>query len=82
MEKKKDETAARQQCWTYFIDNCRPLSKRETAKDNAIFIPDTPGANISLTDHDFSPVDGFMPGVSSNSGHKKTEPQPGRLGLA
>ncbi|CAB0961199.1 hypothetical protein FRC0484_00921 [Corynebacterium diphtheriae] len=48
------------------IDSDRPMSKRETAKDNAIFAPGTPGVNILLTGHDFSSVGGFMLGVSSN----------------
>ncbi|CAB0662198.1 hypothetical protein FRC0393_02120 [Corynebacterium diphtheriae] len=54
------------------IDSDRPMSKRETAKDNAIFAPGTPGVNILLTGHDFFVRRWLYAGrVSSNSGHKK-----------
>ncbi|CAB0713279.1 hypothetical protein FRC0024_02099 [Corynebacterium diphtheriae] len=56
------------------IDSDRPMSKRETAKDNAIFALGPPGANISLAGHDFFVRRWLYTGVQATRGIKRALP--------
>ncbi len=74
MESDEVQNVVGQKYSPQVIDSDRPMSKRETAKDNAMFAPGTPRRKHLAHGYDFLPVGGFIPGVSSNSRHKR----PGR----